>query len=74
MSLIRAASNVTVGYALAVVTQIVTFPWFGLKASLGENVALGLVFTAVSLIRGYALRRMFTQFELKRKRTSRSWS
>ena len=61
MSLIEAITNVAVGYALAVVTQIVVFPWFGLHASLGDNLALGLVFTAISLIRGYALRRLFTR-------------
>ena len=44
MSVIEAASNVAVGYALAVVTQMLVFPWFGLRASLGENLALGLVF------------------------------
>jgi len=65
MSLIEAITNVAVGYALAVVTQIVVFPWFSLHASLGENLALGLAFTAVSLIRGYALRRLFTRFGRK---------
>jgi len=42
-----------------VVTQIVVFPWFGLHPSLGENLVLGGVLTAISLIRGYALRRLF---------------
>lgn len=65
MSLIEAITNVAVGYALAVVTQVLVFPWFGLRASLGDNLALGLVFTAVSLIRSYALRRLFTRFERK---------
>lgn len=60
MSLIEAITNVAVGYALAVVTQIVVFPWFGLHASLGDNLALGLVFTAISLFRSYTLRRLFT--------------
>jgi hypothetical protein len=59
MSLIEAIANVVLGYALAVATQIVAFPWFGLHPSLGENLALGGIFTAISLIRGYALRRMF---------------
>ena len=63
MSLIEAIINVAVGYALAVVTQMLMFPWFGLHASFGENLALGLVFTAVSLIRSYALRRLFTRFD-----------
>jgi len=37
----------------------VMFPWFGLQASLGENLALGLAFTSISLVRGYTLRRLF---------------
>jgi hypothetical protein len=61
MSLIEAITNVAVGYELAVVTQIVVFPWFGLHASLGDDLALSVVFTAISLIRGYALRRLFTR-------------
>ena len=59
MSLVEAVTNVVVGYALAIATQIVVFPWFGLQASLGENLALGGVFTGISLVRSYALRRLF---------------
>lgn len=62
MSLIEAVSNVAVGYLLAVVTQIVVFPLFDLHPSLGENIALGAIFTAISLIRGYALRRLFDRW------------
>lgn len=50
------------GYALAVVMQIVVFPWFDLHPSLGEYLALGGIFTAISLIRGYALRRLFERW------------
>ena len=71
--MIEASTNVALGYVLAVVTQVVVFPWFDLTPSLCENLALGLVFTVISLIRGYALRRLFARFERK-KRTSRSWS
>ncbi|SLN77991.1 DUF7220 family protein [Roseisalinus antarcticus] len=59
MSLIEAAANVVVGYVLAIATQIVVFPWFGIEAAIGEHLAIGLVFLAVSLIRGYLLRRLF---------------
>ena len=59
MSLIEAITNVAVGYALAVVTQIMVFPWFGLHPSLGENLALGAVFVGISLVRSFALRRLF---------------
>lgn len=59
MSLIEAVTNVAAGYVLAVTTQIVVFPWFGLHPSLGENLALGAVFVGISLLRSYALRRLF---------------
>ena len=60
-SLIEAVTNVVVGYALAVITQIVAFPWFGLQVSLGDNLAIGAVFVGISLIRSYALRRLFAR-------------
>lgn len=59
LSLIEATTNVAVGYALAVTTQIVAFPWFGLQVSLSDNLAIGAVFVGVSLIRSYTLRRLF---------------
>ncbi|MDZ7686778.1 MAG: hypothetical protein U5O39_18925 [Gammaproteobacteria bacterium] len=59
MSLVEAATNVVVGYVLAIATQIVVFPWFGIEAAIGEHLAIGLVFLGVSLIRGYLLRRLF---------------
>ena len=59
MSLVEASTNVIVGYALAVTTQILVFPVFGLNATLAQNLKLGLVFTVVSIARGYALRRLF---------------
>jgi hypothetical protein len=59
MSLIEAVTNVIVGYGLAVITQIVVFPWFGLDVSIGENLAIGAVFVGISLLRSYTLRRLF---------------
>lgn len=59
MSLIEAISNIAVGYALAVATQIVVFPWFGLHPSFGDNLTIGALFTGISLLRSYALRRLF---------------
>jgi hypothetical protein len=61
MSLVEAITNVVVGYALAVATQLLVFPWFGLHPSLGENLVIGALFTGISLVRGYALRRLFEQ-------------
>ena len=62
LSLIEATTNVAVGYGLAVVTQIVAFPWIGLHASIGESLALGGRFVCISLLRSYALRRLFERW------------
>ena len=59
LSLVEAITNVAVGYVLAVITQILVFPWFGIHPSLGENLAIGSIFTGISLLRSYALRRLF---------------
>ena len=59
MSMIEAATNVVVGYVLAIVTQIVVFPWFGIETGLAEHMTIGLAFVVVSLLRGYVLRRLF---------------
>lgn len=65
MSLIEAATNVVVGYVLAILTQIVVFPWFGIDAALGEHMAIGLAFVGVSLARGYLLRRLFEAIRMR---------
>ena len=59
MSLAESISNIIVGHVLAVLTQLLVFPMFGLHASLTENLAIGLVFTILSLARSYCLRRTF---------------
>ena len=59
MSLIEALTNVIVGYALAVWVQLLAFPLFGLGGTLRQSLGLGAIFTLVSLVRGYLLRRAF---------------
>ena len=59
MSLVEAITNVIVGYGVAVVTQILIFPIFGLHTTLAQNLQMGLLFTGVSIIRSFLLRRLF---------------
>ena len=61
MSAVEAVANVAVGYGVAVATQLAVFPLFGLAVALGDNLAIGAIFTAVSLARSYALRRLFNR-------------
>lgn len=59
MSLVESVANVIIGYGVAVVTQILIFPVFGLHTTLAQNLTLGAVFTVVSIARSYVLRRLF---------------
>lgn len=61
-SAIEAVANVAIGYAVAVAAQIVIFPLFGIHASTEEHLAIGGLFTIVSLVRSYALRRLFNSW------------
>ena len=59
MSLVEATVNVVVGYGVAVLTQLLVFPLFGLHTTLAENLMIGAIFTVVSIARSFALRRLF---------------
>ena len=65
LSLLESLVNVLVGYGVAVITQMLVFPLFGLVASVSQNLGLGLVFTGISLIRSYLLRRVFEALRVR---------
>ncbi len=68
MSLVEAIANVAVGYGIAVATQALVFPLFGLHASLSDNLLIGGVFTIVSVVRSFALRRLFETIRMRGQR------
>jgi len=68
MSLVESLTNVAVGYGIAVITQMVVFPLFGLTTTLAENMAMGAIFTVVSIARSFTLRRLFEALRLQSSR------
>jgi len=68
MSLIEAIANVAVGYGVAVLTQILIFPTFGLHTTLGQNLKMGAIFTVVSIARSFALRRVFEAIRVRARK------
>ena len=65
MSLVEAVTNVVVGYGVAVATQILIFPVFGLHMTLAENLKMGAIFTIISIGRAFALRRVFEAIRMR---------
>lgn len=60
-SLIESVANIMIGYFVALATQLVVFPLYGMEVSLSQNVQIGMIFTAVSLARSYCVRRVFNK-------------
>jgi len=59
MSALEASFNVLIGYLVSVAANILILPLFGYDVTVADSFAIGLAFTAVSLVRSYALRRWF---------------
>ena len=72
MSLVESIANVLVGYGVAVMTQILVFPVFGWQASVQDNLMIGLIFTGVSLVRSFALRRVFESIRVRQSASDSS--
>lgn len=58
-SLTEALVNVLAGYVIALVTQRLAYPLFGIHTALATDGAIALLFTLVSLARSYMIRRLF---------------
>jgi accessory gene regulator protein AgrB len=58
-SLLESLANVVLGYGVALGAQLIVFPLFGIVIPLASNIAIGIIFTFVSLLRSYVLRRLF---------------
>jgi predicted lysophospholipase L1 biosynthesis ABC-type transport system permease subunit len=55
----EALANVLTGFLIAVAVQRLAYPLFGISTSLTQDGLIAAIFTAASLVRAYALRRLF---------------
>lgn len=58
-SLAESSANIVVGFSINYVANLLIFPLFGFHISLEANFLMGLIYTAISLVRSYVLRRWF---------------
>ncbi len=65
-SLFESVANVVLGYGVALGTQVVVFPVFGLDVSFKDNIEIGMIFTVASLIRSFTLRRAFEVLRVRK--------
>lgn len=65
-SAVETCASTAIGYAVAVCTQLIVLPWFGFTPTFNENLTMAAIFTVVSLVRGYWVRRLFNHIQHRR--------
>ena len=64
-SLVESLLNILVGFSIALASYMLIMPLYGIHTSFKTDLAITFWFTLVSVIRSYALRRMFNYFHQK---------
>lgn len=60
-SLVEAWTNVAVGLGVSWAANMTVLPWLGFPVTGHQALVMGVIFTAISLVRSYLLRRWFNR-------------
>jgi hypothetical protein len=60
-SLLESVINILIGFAINLIANILVLPLFGFHVTVGQAFNIGLIFTGISIIRGYFIRRFFNR-------------
>ena len=67
-SFLESFTNIMIGYIVALISQLIIFPFFDINVTFADNLLIGFYFTLISLIRSYTVRRFFNN---KTKRSNK---
>ena len=70
-SWLEACVNVGIGYSLSVAVQPIILGWYDLQISLTDDLGIALLFTVISLVRSYGLRRAFNALQVWQQKGER---
>lgn len=60
-SLAETVTSTAVGFAVSWIATLIVLPWFGFAVTTGPAFGITAIYTALSLVRGYLLRRAFNR-------------
>lgn len=66
-SFIEAWANILVGFTISYIANIVVLRSFGYAVTAGDAFWIGVVFTLISLVRSYVIRRWFNGFKFDKE-------
>lgn len=58
-SLIEVCLNILIGFSINWIANLWILPLYGFHITGGQAFSMGLIFTAISVVRGYVIRRWF---------------
>jgi hypothetical protein len=64
-SIVETLTQVTTGYFLSLLLQIIIFPLYNVHLSIHQNIQIGIWFTIAAVAKGYFVRRMFNKHAIK---------
>lgn len=70
-SLAEACTNVIAGYLMALLAQQIILPLFGIHVGLAAHAGIAALFTLLSLMRSYLVRRLFEHLAWQRREDER---
>jgi hypothetical protein len=70
-SFVEAWANIFVGFSINFVANMLILPLFGFKVTAGGAFEIGLIFTVISLVRSYVLRRWFNGLKFGNKEVTK---
>ena len=61
-SLLESVTGTAVGFVVALLSQLIIFPAFGIHVPMSDHLLIVLYFTVISVARVYLMRRVFNKF------------
>jgi len=63
-SLLESLTNITIGFTVATISNFIVLPMFGYDVTAGDSILIAIVFTIISLVRSYIIRRVFNKLKV----------
>lgn len=63
-SLLESVTNILIGFTVATISNFIVLPMFGYNVTPGDSIAIAVVFTVISLVRSYVIRRIFNKLKI----------
>ena len=58
-SMVETLTNVSIGWFISFIANMLVLPLFGYNINLTDGLLISIIFTIISIVRGYVVRRWF---------------